>query len=312
MKILLTGATGFIGHHMLTALRQHGHQVVAFTRTFEQMRALPREVRAFAGDITQPDTLGPALRGVQTVIHLAAARPSHVPPKDAARLARINVAGAGHVLTAARQAGASQVLLVADVAVYGDTAGRAVPEGHPATAPTDTWAHLTLHQGYTQVLLPALAEGARLALLGAVYGPGDLSARGGWPARLRAGRWWLAWGGANRRSWVPVAEAVAGLMQVLHHGEDGRAYHLAGPAHTVQEMVETGAAVLGGRAPRLWVPAAWARVLARALARPAPRWAEFLRSQTGTCYVADSTRAQTELGWAARPIEAGWRAWLTG
>lgn len=311
MKILLTGATGFIGQHMLIALRQHGHQVVAFTRTFEQMRALPREVRAFAGDITQPDTLWPALRGVQAVIHLAAARPPHVPPKDAARLARINVDGASHVLTLAQQAGVAPVIFVSDVAVYGDTGGRAVPENHPATPPTDTWAHITLHQGYTQVALPALA-GLRVALLGAVYGPGDRSARGGWPARLQAGRWWLGWGGDNQRSWVYVSDVVAGLMRILHAGAEGQVYHLTGEALTVRAMLAHGAAVTGGRAPRLWVPAGWARVWARAVARPAPRWAEFLRAQTGTTYLADSTRTQTALGWSARPVEAGWRAWLTG
>lgn len=311
MKVLLTGATGFIGRHVLQALRQHGHQVVAFTRTFEQMRALPRDVRAFAGDVTQPDTLWPALRGVQAVLHLAAARPPHVPPKDAARLARINIAGAQQVLSVSQQAGVSRVVLVSDVAVYGDTGGQAVREGHPPTPPTDTWAHHTLHQGYVEVLQPALRAGAvSVALLGAVYGPGDRSARGQWPARLHSGRWWLGWGGANRRSWAYVADVAEGLARVLESGTAGQVYHLAGETHTVRAMLEMGAVLAGGRAPRLWVPAGWARLWARALARPAPRWAEFLRAQTATCYLADSTRAHTELGWTARSSSAGWRAWL--
>jgi uncharacterized protein YbjT (DUF2867 family) len=70
MTILVTGATGTIGHHVVDQLAHGGHPVRALTRSAAQAR-LPAAVEVVEGDLTRPDTLGAALRDA-TGLHLIA------------------------------------------------------------------------------------------------------------------------------------------------------------------------------------------------------------------------------------------------
>jgi uncharacterized protein YbjT (DUF2867 family) len=70
MTILVTGATGTIGNHVVAQLAQRGHPVRALTRRAAQAR-LPATVQVIEGDLARPDTLGPALRDA-SVLHLIA------------------------------------------------------------------------------------------------------------------------------------------------------------------------------------------------------------------------------------------------
>jgi nucleoside-diphosphate-sugar epimerase len=73
VKILVTGATGFLGGHLVEELVAKGYSVRALVRRTSNT-ALLRElgVEIIEGDITKPETLGPATRGVDVVVHLAA------------------------------------------------------------------------------------------------------------------------------------------------------------------------------------------------------------------------------------------------
>ncbi len=68
MKILVTGATGTVGRHLVEQLSQARHQVRALTRNPTKAN-FPEGVEVIAGDLTRPTTLGPALEGV-TALHL--------------------------------------------------------------------------------------------------------------------------------------------------------------------------------------------------------------------------------------------------
>jgi uncharacterized protein YbjT (DUF2867 family) len=70
MTILVTGATGTIGHHVVDQLAQRGHPVRALTRDATRAR-LPAGVELVEGDLTRPDTLGPALQDA-SALHLIA------------------------------------------------------------------------------------------------------------------------------------------------------------------------------------------------------------------------------------------------
>ncbi|PYC64835.1 NAD-dependent epimerase [Micromonospora arborensis] len=64
MTILVTGATGHVGRHVLTALLNEGHKVRAMTRAPERGR-FPADVEVVRGDLTEPEGLADALRGVE-------------------------------------------------------------------------------------------------------------------------------------------------------------------------------------------------------------------------------------------------------
>lgn len=94
---LVTGATGFIGPHVVRALRAGGWDVACLVRRPERARPLAElPVRLVVGDITAPETLPAALAGVDTVIHLAGLTKAF----RAREYDRVNVGGTRHLLAA--------------------------------------------------------------------------------------------------------------------------------------------------------------------------------------------------------------------
>ena len=113
--VLVTGATGFVGSHMIPALLAADHRVVALVRTptdgeLVLSRLAPARrpaVETRVGDVTRPDTLGPALAGVDAVVHLVAI------PRDfhgGADLRLVNTEGTRAVVAAMTAAGVRRLI----------------------------------------------------------------------------------------------------------------------------------------------------------------------------------------------------------
>jgi NADH dehydrogenase len=112
---LVTGASGFVGSHLVPTLIAAGHRVVALVRTPEDAHLvigrLPADTRGAVetriGDITHPATLGPALTGVDAVVHLAAI------PRDfsgGADLRLVNTEGTRAIVVAMADAGVRRLV----------------------------------------------------------------------------------------------------------------------------------------------------------------------------------------------------------
>jgi uncharacterized protein YbjT (DUF2867 family) len=102
--ILLTGATGFVGGHVLTALRNAGRPLRCLVRKPSKVSL---ECEVVQGDMTDPESLRRAVDGVDTVVHLVAIRQG-----SDEKFERIMVQGTRDLLSAAKEAGVGRFVLM--------------------------------------------------------------------------------------------------------------------------------------------------------------------------------------------------------
>ena len=116
MKVLITGVTGFVGSHLAERLGAQGHTLRGLIRKPGARRYLGASVplELVAGDVTRPETLAPAMRGVDAVIHLAA-----IPyERSGATYEAVNAQGTRNVVNAAKEAGVKRFIHHSALAVY--------------------------------------------------------------------------------------------------------------------------------------------------------------------------------------------------
>ena len=119
--IVVTGANGFIGRHVVGRLAEAGRPVRAMVRRPSEYRA-PEGVEVVQGDVTSPGTLGEALRGAAAMVHTAAITAnSKEPYKGAYR--QINEVGTANLMAQAVEAGIGRVVLVSGLGTVAAPAG---------------------------------------------------------------------------------------------------------------------------------------------------------------------------------------------
>lgn len=142
-KILVTGADGFIGSHLVDLLVDRGFQVRAFVfynsfNSWGWLDTLPKKKRdsieIFAGDIRDPNGVRKAMEGVHTVYHLAAliAIPFSYHSPDS--YIDTNVKGTLNILQAARDSKIKRILITSTSEVYGTAQFVPITELHPKQA----------------------------------------------------------------------------------------------------------------------------------------------------------------------------------
>ena len=71
MRVLVTGGSGFVGHHVIEELLRRGHEVRCLLRPGSEKKIRESElVKVVSGDVNQPQSLAPAMQGCDAVIHL--------------------------------------------------------------------------------------------------------------------------------------------------------------------------------------------------------------------------------------------------
>ncbi|MBC7293561.1 MAG: NAD-dependent epimerase/dehydratase family protein, partial [Thermoleophilia bacterium] len=110
MKVLVTGATGFIGTHVVRALQQHDHEVRALIRPQSSAAAhlQTSEIEIVAGDILDAGSCRRAVTGCDAVLHLAADFRLWAP--DPGDIVRTNVEGTRNIMQAALTAEVRRVV----------------------------------------------------------------------------------------------------------------------------------------------------------------------------------------------------------
>lgn len=116
-RVLVTGASGFIGSHLVPALVAQGYQVTTFGRSSQprQFKNLPVQHRV--GDVTNAEQVKAAMSGQQILFHMAGL--VSYKKGDLARLTATNVEGTRNVMAAALEAGLKRVIHTSSVAAFG-------------------------------------------------------------------------------------------------------------------------------------------------------------------------------------------------
>src|SRR5215469_18666505 len=127
MRVLVTGAAGFIGSHVLDALRAQGHEV----RALDSLSPAVHDGRPSyiqngtdlrVADVRDPAAVDEALDGVDAVCHLAAMVGLGVSVADLPLYADVNITGTAVLLAAMARAGVSRLVLSSSMVVYGEGA----------------------------------------------------------------------------------------------------------------------------------------------------------------------------------------------
>jgi nucleoside-diphosphate-sugar epimerase len=148
MKILITGAAGFIGEFVVSEVLRRGHRVIALVRpsSSKDWQYTEDNLQVLRSDLRQEQTLDLADKGIDVVLHLAAATTG-----SAAEQFQDTVIGARNLLNAARQAGIRRVVGISSVAVLDYLSMRpmdVIDEGIPVSRGSGMGAYATakLHQ----------------------------------------------------------------------------------------------------------------------------------------------------------------------
>ena len=142
--ILVVGGAGYIGSHVVKALRDAGRQPVVFDNLSTGLREnLFPEIPFIHGDLLIPEQICTAMRGIRSVIHLAALKAAGDSMLEPERYALHNLNGTVNLLHAAGTAGVRHFVFSSSAAVYGEPQYLPLDENHP-TEPANFYGQTKL------------------------------------------------------------------------------------------------------------------------------------------------------------------------
>ena len=254
-EILITGGNGFVGRHVVAALQKRGDTVRVLALPGEDTRQLrARGVRVFGGDIRRPESLTPAVRGADAVLHLAAMMDVWRPLAD---YRAVNVTGTENVCRAALTAGVGRLVHMSSSSVYGVALGRPADESFPLSPFPDPYP-LTKAAGDELVQRMVRDHDLPAVIIrpDQIFGPGDHLHFGRMAERIRAGRSVIVGSGRNSMPLVYVEDIVRALLLALDHDRAvGRVYNVSAERPlTQQQFLLAIADAIGAPPPRVHVP----------------------------------------------------------
>ncbi len=247
MRVLVTGAQGFIGRAMVIGLQRRGWQVTALDVT-PPRESPPPGVDVVTADLRALDQWRSSIERAEVIVHLASAHLQVNLPESA--YWETNVKSLRPFLEAARAAGVKHFVHTSSVGVHGSLA--VIPGDEDSPFVPENLYEKTKAAGEAEVtrFLPdAPPLGVTIVRPAWVYGPGDPRTERILAAVAR-GRFVTFGTGRNHRHPIYIDDYVEGVAQVMLQPHTfGRTYVLAGPAYlTSSELVRAAEQVTGGRA----------------------------------------------------------------
>jgi dihydroflavonol-4-reductase len=317
MKVFVTGATGFVGHHVAKALAAEGadlHLLVRKTSNLKNLEGIPGDT--VVGDLSRPESFAPALKGCDAVMHVAADYRLWI--RDPDTMYRANVDGTRDLLRLAREAKIPRVVYTSSVAtMHFRTDGIVINEDTPVTL-ADMVGHYKRSKFLAeQQAIAAAEDGQRVIILNPTtpVGPNDAKP-------TPTGRIFVDF--LNRKfpayvdtglNLVDVAEVARTHVIALTKGKSGRRYILGGENLTLKQILDKMSAITGIPSPTTKIPftvaatyAFFEELITGRIRGKEPRATlEEVRMGRKKMF-ASSARAQQELGFRIVPVYPAMRA----
>ena len=307
MKVLLTGANGFVGSHVLDQLLARKISVIALLRPSSDRKFIAgqlSQIEVRTGGIEQPASLDAALEGVTHVIHCAGATKA----LNADGFFAVNQLGTRNLVEAVNRRGSQvqRLVHISSLAAAGlataDRPKREVDE----PAPVSDYGRSKL--AAEREVMERCKVDWTIIRPPAVYGPRDAE----FLRLFKAVKLHVLprfGGGRQQLTLVFVEDLAAAIIAALTHPQAGRKIFFAGSPEVVTAAelarriaIESGGWTIPLPLPNvvLWLACQWAEIISRLTKKAnvlnAQKWAEL----KAPGWVCDVTRLQAELGWACR------------
>ena len=313
MRVLLTGATGFVGSAILRQLIRRGDTVRTLVRSTSDQRNL-RDIdcEVYLGDINDLDSIKTAISDCQVLFHVAADYRLWAPNPD--EITKTNVLGTQNIVNAARTANIEKIIYTSSVATLGKN-----DNGMPANENTPSYIENMIGaykrskfiaEQHVQRMISEQSLPAIIVNPSAPVGPRDLkptptgrlivkAAKGEIPAFINTGL-----------NIVHVDDVAIGHIKALDKGKIGERYILGGENLPLENILRMVSEFYGNKAPRIRVPPNIVLPIAYLI----QAWAKITKSHEPFITVNGvkmsrqkmyytSDKAESELGYKFRPAK---------
>lgn len=309
--VLVTGATGTVGHPIAERLVAGGHRVRALVRSPERAREiLPAGVEALRGDVADAGSVAAAVNGCEVVYHAAG-----LPEQwrlDPADFARVNVEGTRNLVDAALAAGVGRFVYTSTIDVFAWTPGEPFDESVIDPEPRPTHYERSKQEA-DRIVTEALDRGLPAVFLhpSGVYGPAPVLAPGLNDLLARLARRKIPMLLPGGMPAVYSDDVADGHLRAAADASVGARYILSDSYQTLVEIAQA----VKRQAPQAKVPPVMPIGVARAVSAAGERIARLTRRPPliprGGLHFLEShaipvaTRARQELGWAPAGFDDG-------
>ncbi len=311
-KVLVTGASGFVGSRLVRALVERGERTRVLVRAASSLTGLKdrEEVDVCYGDIMVEHDVYRALAGCDRMYHVAAVYKMFARHADDILLPAI--AGTGATLEAARKRGIEKVVVTSSVAAVGV---------NPVAESMDESWEFNLRDSETYIVAKWKAEQLALAYVdkglpvvvvnpAGIFGPGDWKPTPSGSTILQFLKWPWPWGFPTSEGGINVVDVddvVAGHIGAMNKGRIGQRYILGGQNLTYEEMFRMLSEISGLRGPGMKVSPQMAQMMgrllelsARTLGGEPPLTYKLARDYVGKYLWVSSDKAASELDYQPR------------
>ncbi|WP_405216815.1 NAD-dependent epimerase/dehydratase family protein [Agrococcus sp. Ld7] len=303
MRVLATGASGFLGRAVAAALVDAGHEV----RTLQRRPSSVPGATDALGSVTDPAHVARAMDGIDGVVHLAAKVSLAGDPDD---FRRVNVEGTRTMLDAAEHAGVTRFVQVSSPSVAHTGSSLAGVGAEPASPEHARGDYARTKAAAELLALERDSEAMHVLAVRPhiVWGPGDTQLIERVVERARRGRVPLLSGGRALIDTTYVDNAASAIVAALHRADvaRGKAYVVTnGEPRPVADILAGICLAAGVPAPRWSIPAGLARAAGSAVERvwairpgsDEPPMTRFLAEQLSTAHWFDQRETRTALDW---------------